>query len=96
MARIALAEMIEELRNELQTAVAAGQGKDVRFALGEVTLEAQVEVAKEGKGEAGVKFWLAEIGASGTASKAVTQKIVLKLEPVVGATGEVVYLGDEL
>jgi len=53
MAKIALAEMIDELRNELQTAVAAGEGEEIRFALGEVTLEAQVEVAKEGEGKAG-------------------------------------------
>jgi len=92
MAKIALAEMIEELRNELQAAVEAGEGKKIRFALGEVTLEAQVEVAKEAEGKAGLKFWLAETEASGKASRAVTQKIVLKLEPQ-SSTGGKVQLG---
>jgi hypothetical protein len=93
MARIALAEMIEELRNELQTAVEAGEGKEIRFALGEVTLEAQVEVAKQVEGKTGVKFWLAEASAAGKASKAVTQKIVLKLRPV-DADGDEIELSD--
>lgn len=83
MARIAVAEMIEELRRELKTAVDAGKGEDIRFALGEVTIEAQVEVKKEGDGKAGVKFWLAEVEASGRGSKTVTHKLVLKLEPQV-------------
>jgi translation elongation factor EF-1beta len=82
MARIALSEMIEELRKELQIAVEAGEGEDIRFGVGELTLEAQVEVSKEGGAEGGVKFWVAEIGASGKVGKVDTQKIVLKLEPV--------------
>lgn len=81
MARIAVAEMIEELRRELKTARDAGQGEEIRFELGEVTIEAQVEVKKEAEGKAGIKFWLAEAGASGKASQAVTQKLVIKLEP---------------
>ena len=95
MAKIALAEMIQELRNELQAAVKAGEGEEIRFALGEVTLEAQVEVTKEGSGKAGIKFWLAETEASGKAAKAVTQKVVLKLRPVDAEGGEI-ELADEL
>lgn len=81
MAKIALAEMIEELRKELQAAVKAGEGQEIRFGLGEVTLEAQVEVTREGGGTAGLKFWVAEVGTSGTVTSARTHKIVLKLEP---------------
>lgn len=82
MAKIELADMIKQLRDELQTAVRAGEGEEIRFELGEVTLEAQVEVAKEGSGKAGVKFWVVDAETSGKASKAVTQKLVLKLRPV--------------
>ncbi len=89
MAKIALAEMIEQLRHELQKAVRAGKDEDIRFKLGEVTLEAQVEVTKEGDAKAGVKFWVVDVGAAGKASKAVTQKIVLKLQPVDKSGGSV-------
>lgn len=91
MARIALAEMVEELRQELQAAMEAGRGQEIRFQLSEVTLEAQVEVSREGGGTAGVKFWVAEIGASGGGSSARTQKLVLKLLPV-NPRGETVRL----
>ena len=82
MSRIALAEMVEELRKEIQKAVKKGEGAEIRFGLGEVTLEAQVEVKREGGAEAGLSFWVFEAGASGGASKSVTQKVVLKLRPV--------------
>lgn len=94
MAKIALAEMIEELRRELQTAVQAGKDEEIRFGLGEVTLEAQVEVKRTVEGKAGVKFWVAELGASGGGSKGVTQKIVLKLRPV-DSDGSALKLADE-
>jgi hypothetical protein len=89
MARIALAEMIEELRRELQEAVAAAEGQPIRFQLGEVTLEAQVEVSREKGGKAGLKFWVAEVGASGKAGHLATQKIVLTLLPVAAEGGAV-------
>lgn len=81
MARIALAEMVRELRKELEVAVAGSEGASIRFLLGEVTLEAQVEVATEGGGSAGLKFWVAEVGASGKASSTRVHKVTLKLEP---------------
>ncbi len=78
MAKIALADMIEELRNELQLAMEKGKGRSVRFELGEVTLEAEVAVEAEGK--AGFKFWVfSGVEASGSLGR--TQKITLRLRP---------------
>ena len=78
MAKIALADMIEELRNELQVAMEKGKGRSVRFELGEVTLEA--EVAVEGETKAELKFWVfSGVEASGSLGK--TQKITLRLRP---------------
>lgn len=56
MARVALAEMIEELRTELEEAAAKGKGRDLRFELGEVTLEAQVEVERKAEGKVEVQY----------------------------------------
>jgi translation elongation factor EF-1beta len=81
MARIALSEMIEELRKELQIAVKAGEGEDIRFGVGELTLEVEVEMSKAGSASGGVKFWVAELGVEGEVSKTKTQKIVLTLKP---------------
>ena len=86
MAKIALAQMVEELRREVKEAVDKAKGEELQFRLEEITLEAQVEVSREGGGEGKLSFWVAEIGASGGASKTQTQKIVLTLKP---ANGEV-------
>lgn len=78
MAKIAMADMIEELRNELQIAMEKGKGRSIRFELGEVTLEA--EVAVEAAGTAGFKFWVFS-GVEGSGSLGKTQKITLRLRP---------------
>jgi Trypsin-co-occurring domain 2 len=47
---IELAEVIAELRRELQEAMNAGEGEQLRFELGPVELEATVAVEKSGGG----------------------------------------------
>jgi len=83
-----LASAIRVLREQLQDAVQAGEGEELRFALGPVELELQVEAAREGSGEAGIKFWLASIGAKGSRSSSTTHTLRLSLTPVrVDAVG---------
>lgn len=80
MSRIALAEMVEELRAELTEATVKGKGKDVRFELGEVTLEAQVEVERTAEGKAGLKFWVLTSAEAGVGiAHTRTMKIALQL-----------------
>ncbi len=93
--RIALAEMIEQLREELSFAKVEGSGQGIRFEPLEVTVEAQVTVSREVEGKTGIKFWLAEAGVAGSAANSQTQKIVLKLRPV-DAQGGKTLLGREL
>jgi len=45
--QIPLAEAIRALRRELVEAVREGEDEEVRFALGDIDLELQVEVSKE-------------------------------------------------
>jgi hypothetical protein len=79
---IPLASAIRVLRAELQAAVRAGEGEDLRFALGPVELELQVQAASEGGGEAGIKFWLVSVGAKGSRSSQTTHTVRLSLTPV--------------
>lgn len=86
---IALASAIRALRSELQEAIRAGEGEELRFALGPVELELQVQAACEGGGEAGIKFWLVSIGAKGGRSSEATHTLRVSLTPVrVGAYGD--------
>ena len=81
MAKIALSEMIENLRQELQAAVEKGKGESIRLGLDEVVLEAQVQVEVKGEGKGKINFWVVDGEIGGGGSRAVTQKIVLKMTP---------------
>jgi hypothetical protein len=79
--RIELAQVISQLREELQTAQRAGQGEDLRFELGPVELELTVAVDRQGGPDAKVRFWVIELGASGKFASNATQRIKLILDP---------------
>jgi hypothetical protein len=79
---IPLANAIRALRREIVEAVRAGSGEEIRFALGPVELELQVEAAREVGGEAGVKFWLVSIGGKGSRSSGTSHTVRLTLTPV--------------
>ena len=78
---IELAEVIADLRDELDAARRRGAGEDLRFELGPVELEVSVAVQKDAGGNAKVKFWVVELGAGGKVSSTATQRIKLTLNP---------------
>lgn len=78
---IEVAELIGQLRSELNTATQAGKGEDLRFELGPIELELSVGVEKEAKPGAKVRFWVVELGTDAKLSSTNTQKIKLTLQP---------------
>jgi hypothetical protein len=78
---IGLAEVIRELRRELQEAMKASEREALRFALGPVELEATVAVEKGGGAEGKVRFWVIELGGDAKASTSSTQRLKLVLQP---------------
>ena len=78
MSKIGLREAIASLRSELESAITDAANKDLRFEVGEIKLEIQVQVEKGGKG--GIKFWVAELG--GNVSRKNTHTITIPLKPV--------------
>jgi len=90
-----LADVVQDLRAELTKAIEAGEGSDLRFALGEIELELAVVVSKEGGGGGKLRFWVLEFGADGKVSAEHTQRITLKLTPTVrGQSGPVLIEGE--
>jgi hypothetical protein len=79
---IPLAKAIQDLRNELLQAVAEGEGKELRFKLDPVELELSLGMTYKGGANAGVKFWVLDLGAKGDLERATTHKLKLKLNPV--------------
>ena len=91
--RIGLAETIEALRAELAEAEKKGQGDDVRFRVGPISLEFHVGVQREGGVEGKLRFWVVELGATGRYTTESIQKISVTLNPVRD-DGTVVELSD--
>ena len=92
---IELAEVIGELRRELQRAMDGGEGELLRFELGPVELEATVAVEKGGGVGAKVRFWVIELGGDAKANQASTQRLKLALQPRLATGGKPWVAGDE-
>lgn len=72
-----LAEAIEALRADLESAIEEGQGKNVQFGVGEIELTLQLVATKHGGGKIG---W-SVLGLAAGAENARTHTIKLKLTP---------------
>ena len=81
---VPLAAAIEALRGELVVALEKGKDAEVRFALGPVELEFQVEVSREVGADAGVKFWVLALGGKGKSIGGDDAYGVAEFEPGVG------------
>lgn len=82
---IELADVIADLRSELDADRRQGAGEELRFELGPVALEVSVAVRKDAGGNATVKFWVGELGADGKVSSTATQPIKLTLNRLTTA-----------
>jgi hypothetical protein len=79
---IPLASAIRALREELVDAVRAAEWEELRFALGPVELELQVQAAGGTSGNAGIRFWLVSAGGERSRTSAATHTVRLTLTPV--------------
>lgn len=78
---VGLSDAIRALRAELTGAMAEGAGEELRFELGPVEMEFLLEVQREAAGEAGVKFWVVNIGGKGGVTSGSTHRVTLSLTP---------------
>jgi hypothetical protein len=80
--KIPLADAIRALREELTQAVRDGQGGEIRFQVGPVDLEFQVEISSEASGKAGIAFWLVTAGGGGSRRSTRANTVKINLQPV--------------
>ena len=90
---IGLQEAIAALRAELIESVVASQGEQLRFEVGEITMEFQIEVERIAEAKGGIRFWVVELGAGGTAKNKDGHKVVIPLKPV-RADGKPILTGS--
>jgi hypothetical protein len=93
--RIALAQAIEDLRAELQSAAAAGKDQPLQFRLQPIELEMKLGMTREGGGGLGIKIYVLDFNAKGKISSEMTHTLKLKLEPV-GKDGRSEYLVSDV
>jgi hypothetical protein len=93
---IPLAQMIQELRRELQASERASAHEGLRFKVEGVELELQVGVSREAEGEGGIKFWVVNLGGRYKQGREDVHTFKLKLLPVSGSPqGELLVTGTE-
>ena len=73
--QLGLAETMEALRAELAQAAAAGAAEGFQFPVTGVQLEFHVGVTKTGEGKAGVRFYVVELGGSGSYAREEIQTV---------------------
>ncbi|MCX5327908.1 MULTISPECIES: trypco2 family protein [unclassified Streptomyces] len=94
---IELADLIGDLRRELEAAIAAAPEDGLRFEVGPAELEVSIAIEKAAKVGTKVKFWVMETGADGSLGRTSTHRLKLTLLPKVGAGGASAYVrGDEV
>jgi len=78
---IPLSKAIEDLRAELLTALRSGVGQELQFRLKPIELELKVAITNDLEGNAGIKFWVVDLGSKGSYENATTHTLKLTLEP---------------
>lgn len=92
MVQLELAETMEALRAELARATEAGAEAGFQFPVTGVQLEFHVGVTKTGEGRAGVRFYVVELGGSGSYAREEIQTVTVTLGPPVDQSGEQVKI----
>ena len=92
MEQLELAETVEALRAELARAAAAGAGAGFQFPVTGVQLEFHVGVTKAADTKAGVRFYVVELGGSGSYAKEEIQTVTVSLGAPVDQNGEPVKI----
>jgi Trypsin-co-occurring domain 2 len=86
--QLGLAETVEALRAELARAAEAGSRSEFQFPVAGVQLEFHVGVTKTGQGVAGVRFWVVELGGSGSYAREEIQTVTVTLGAPVDQNGQ--------
>ena len=81
--KLSLSTMIQYLRKEIEIAQENASASNIKFTMGEVEMELNVEISASEKGKAGVKFWIIEAGGELANSNKAAHKIKIKMTPTL-------------
>lgn len=83
MQRIGLSDAIADLRSELTRAFEQGADEPLKFEIGAVDLELEVEVIVGGTVKAETKWWVVSAGAEAKGERTSNHRIKLTMTPKV-------------
>lgn len=91
MAELDLVTVIRSLRSQLDEAMTVAEKQKIQFEATSVELEFQVGITSSAEATGGVKFWVVELGGSGSRASESIQKVKLSLSPKL-ASGQTVKI----
>jgi Trypsin-co-occurring domain 2 len=80
--KIALADLVNAVRAELETAAVKARDQQLQFEVQDVQLEVEVTITGTREVEGGVKVWVLTLDTKGSKVNAATHKVTLNLSPV--------------
>jgi hypothetical protein len=95
VAMIELAQLIRDLRHELDDATAAAKGQELRLELGPIDLELALRVDADVQAGAKVRFWVVEVGADGSVANSATTRVKLRLNPRLASSADAPYVSGQ-
>jgi len=78
---VGLAEVIRQVREELEQARSDGNGHEVLFAVDSVNLEFSVQVHRTGTAGGGLRIGVVTAELGGTVDRATTHQVQVQLKP---------------
>jgi hypothetical protein len=76
-----LAAAVATVRDELLRAAKSAADQEVRFEVGDVTMEFSVEMRKDAHAKFGFTAWVVTAGAEGGVARSDVHKVTLSLHP---------------
>lgn len=80
--RIPLADLVNAVRAELETAALDARNQQLQFEVQDVQLEVDVTTTGTREVGGGVQVWVLTVGAKGSKANAATQKVTLRMSAV--------------
>lgn len=78
---VGLAEVIRQLRGELELARGRGENERLGFGVDKVSLEFTVQVHKSGTGKGGLRIGVVTAEVAGTVDRGTTHRVQVELTP---------------
>jgi hypothetical protein len=82
-AEVGLAAALDALREELESAWSASQGRQVRFRASAVTMTVETVARLDKDGSGKIRWWLVEAGGGVKSGSERTQTLTLTLTPLL-------------